>query len=140
MSRLVLAATLSSNYGIYGPPFEHCWTEPRELGSEEYLAFGKVPGPSPRSEAARQLEGFHCAGESDPPRISSLANDPGGVQFHEIDNDELICYSRTSADGNEVLLIVVNLDPHHSQVRLDRVAAGRIGAGRTRGPFRCTIC
>ena len=37
MSRLVLAATLSPNYGIYGPPFEHCWAAPREQGSEEYL-------------------------------------------------------------------------------------------------------
>src|SRR5690606_5137319 len=37
MARLVLAATLSTNYGIYGPPFEHCWTAPREPGSEEYL-------------------------------------------------------------------------------------------------------
>ena len=37
MSRLVLAATLSANYGIYGPPFEHCWSAPLYPGSEEYL-------------------------------------------------------------------------------------------------------
>jgi starch synthase (maltosyl-transferring) len=37
MSRLVLAALLSPNYGIYGPPFEHGWQVPREPGSEEYL-------------------------------------------------------------------------------------------------------
>src|SRR6267378_3955894 len=37
MIRLVLAATLSGNYGIYGPPFEHGWSAPREPGSEEYL-------------------------------------------------------------------------------------------------------
>jgi starch synthase (maltosyl-transferring) len=37
MARLVLAATLAGNYGIYGPPFEHGWSAPREPGSEEYL-------------------------------------------------------------------------------------------------------
>jgi hypothetical protein len=37
MARLVLAATLSSNYGIYGPAFELFENTPREPGSEEYL-------------------------------------------------------------------------------------------------------
>jgi starch synthase (maltosyl-transferring) len=37
MTRLVLAATLASNYGIYGLPFELCVNTPREHGSEEYL-------------------------------------------------------------------------------------------------------
>src|SRR5213075_2240869 len=34
--RLMLAATLSSNYGIYGPAFERMVNEAREPGSEEY--------------------------------------------------------------------------------------------------------
>src|SRR3989475_12030456 len=37
MARLVLAATLSANYGIYGPAFELCENRPREPGGEEYL-------------------------------------------------------------------------------------------------------
>ena len=37
MARLVLAATLSPNYGIYGPAFELQEAAPREEGSEEYL-------------------------------------------------------------------------------------------------------
>src|SRR5262249_21513147 len=37
VARLVLAATLSSNYGIYGPAFELVENVPRETGSEEYL-------------------------------------------------------------------------------------------------------
>ena len=35
--RLVLAATLASNYGIYGPAFELLENRPRAPGSEEYL-------------------------------------------------------------------------------------------------------
>ena len=36
IARLVLAATLGANYGIYGPAFETLEHEPREPGSEEY--------------------------------------------------------------------------------------------------------
>src|SRR5205814_8411776 len=35
--RLILAATLSASYGIYGPPYERAIHEPRQSGSEEYL-------------------------------------------------------------------------------------------------------
>jgi starch synthase (maltosyl-transferring) len=38
-----------------------------------------------------------------------------GLRFHEIDNPQLICYSRATADRSELLLCVVNLDPHHEQ-------------------------
>ncbi len=114
MSRLVLAATLSTNYGIYGPPFEHGWTEPREFGSEEYLHSEKYQIHHHVLQRQDSLQGLIT-------RINQIRREfkalqtSGGVQFHEIDNDEVICYSRTSADGNEVLLIVVNLDPHHRQ-------------------------
>src|SRR5690606_5269082 len=37
MSRLVLAATLAANYGIYGPAYERREHLPRSAGSEEYL-------------------------------------------------------------------------------------------------------
>src|SRR5262249_28737258 len=37
VTRLVLAATLAANYGIYGAPFETLESRPREPGSEEYL-------------------------------------------------------------------------------------------------------
>ena len=37
MVRLILAATLGSSYGIYGPAFELCENVPLQPGSEEYL-------------------------------------------------------------------------------------------------------
>src|SRR5206468_1579254 len=36
-ARLILAATLGANYGIYGPPYEALEARARESGSEEYL-------------------------------------------------------------------------------------------------------
>ena len=42
VARLVLAATLSANYGIYGPAFELMENRAREAGGEEYLDSEKV--------------------------------------------------------------------------------------------------
>jgi starch synthase (maltosyl-transferring) len=37
------------------------------------------------------------------------------LQFHPINNDSLICYSKTSAETGECILTIVNLDPHQNQ-------------------------
>jgi len=37
------------------------------------------------------------------------------LEFHAVDNDELVAYSKTSRDGKNLVLVVVNLDPHHTQ-------------------------
>src|ERR687885_2328395 len=37
------------------------------------------------------------------------------LRFHGTDNDQLVCYSKTSDDGGNVILCVVNVDPHHVQ-------------------------
>ncbi|MGH8009935.1 MAG: alpha-1,4-glucan--maltose-1-phosphate maltosyltransferase, partial [Candidatus Binatia bacterium] len=34
--------------------------------------------------------------------------------FHQVENEQLLCYSKSSADRTNVLLMVVNLDPHHT--------------------------
>jgi starch synthase (maltosyl-transferring) len=37
------------------------------------------------------------------------------LHFHPVDNDQLICWSKRSADGRDVVLVVVNIDPWHQQ-------------------------
>lgn len=114
MSRLVLAATLSSNYGIYGPPFEHCWTAPAKPGSEEYLDSEKYQVHYHDLKRPDRLNEFIA-------RINRLRREYAVLQtndnvvFHKIDNEQVICYTKASADLSEILLIVVNLDPHHRQ-------------------------
>ena len=54
-ARLILAATLSANYGIYGPTFELMESAPREPGSEEYLDSEKYQLRHWRLDAPRQL-------------------------------------------------------------------------------------
>ena len=67
-ARLVLAATLSANYGIYGPTFELMESTPREPGSEEYLRFGKIPAALLEPRPTRQSALVDRAYELHPPR------------------------------------------------------------------------
>lgn len=114
MIRLILAATLGANYGIYGPAFELCENRPAALGSEEYLDSEKYQvraWPIDRPDSLRDLIG----------RVNSIrrANEAlqsdWSLQFHPVDNSQLIAYSKTSEDGSNVILIIVNLDPHFKQ-------------------------
>lgn len=114
MSRLVLAATLSSNYGIYGPPFEHGWNAPREPGSEEYLHSEKYEIHHHDFDRADSLKNF-IARVNRLRREHAVLQTTRGLRFHEIDNQELLCFSKCSDDKSQVLLVIVNLDPHFRQ-------------------------
>ena len=110
--RLVLAATLAANYGVYGPAYEAGENRPREPGSEEYLDSEKYQlrhwdparpdSLAPLMTALNQFRRGHKALQSD----WSLA-------FHPVDNDALLAYSKR--DGDDRVLVIVNLDPHHVQ-------------------------
>lgn len=113
MTRLVLAATLGANYGIYGPAFELCENRPRELGGEEYLDSEKYEirqWDLDQPHSLRDLIARVNQIRRDNPALQSDRN----LQFHPIDNEQLICYSKQTDDGANVVLVVVNLDPHHS--------------------------
>jgi starch synthase (maltosyl-transferring) len=126
IARLVLAATLGASYGIYGPAFELAENRALRPGSEEYLDSEKyqlrhwnIDDPwSLRELVARvnQARRENAALESD-----------WSLRFHEIDNEKLICYSKTTPDLSNVILVVVNLDPSHTHsgwVNLDLAALG----------------
>jgi starch synthase (maltosyl-transferring) len=115
MSRLILAATLSSNYGIYGPPFEHCWTAPREHGSEEYRDSEKYQIHQHDLRRPDSLKDF-IARVNRLRREYKVLQSNRNLRFHHSDNDRLICFSKSSLEPSEVILVVVNLDPYHKQV------------------------
>lgn len=114
MARLVLAATLSSNYGIYGPPFEHCWNQPSHPGSEEYRDSEKYQLHYHDLQRPDSLKNFVA-------RVNRIRREHTALQsnktleFHPVDNDDLIAYSKQSPDAGDLLLVVVNLDPRHRQ-------------------------
>jgi starch synthase (maltosyl-transferring) len=114
MTRLVLAATLSANYGIYGPAYELCENRPREPRSEEYLDSEKYEIRHRDLDQPGGLRDFIT-------RVNTARRDNAALQFdwtlrfHPVSNDQLICYSKTAADRAAAMLMVVNLDPHHTQ-------------------------
>jgi starch synthase (maltosyl-transferring) len=129
--RLVLAATLSANYGIYGPPYEHFVNEPREQGSEEYRDSEKyeVKQWTPSDD---DLSAFITV-------VNRIRRDNIALQqnatlaFHPVENEQMICYSKTA--GDNALVVVVNLDSHNPQstwIDLD-LEALRLDPGR---PFQ----
>lgn len=110
--RLVLAATMSPSYGIYGPAFELCENTPREPESEEYLDSEKY------QIRVRDLDASHSLAEL-MGRINRIRHDYPALQqpdirFHPCDNERIICYSRGGED-DDVIVVVVNLDPHYRQ-------------------------
>jgi starch synthase (maltosyl-transferring) len=114
MTRLVLAATLGANYGIYGPVFELCENVAREAGSEEYLNSEKYEIRTWNLDHPDSLKDFIARVNRIRRENSSLQSDRS-LCFHPVDNEELICFSKQTDDGSNVMLMVVNLDPNHTQ-------------------------
>jgi starch synthase (maltosyl-transferring) len=114
MTRLVLAATLGASYGIYGPAFELCENCPREPGSEEYLNPEKYEIKNwdvTRPDSLKDLITRVNRIRQENPALHA----DWSLRFHEVDNEQLICYSKRTDDLSNVMLVVVNLDPHYTQ-------------------------
>ena len=114
MTRLVLASTLGANYGIYGPAFELCENRPMEPGSEEYLNSEKFETKQWDINRADSLKELIAKVNRIRHENKALQNDRS-LLFHPVDNDRLICYSKQTENFSNLILVVVNLDPYHTQ-------------------------
>jgi len=126
MTRFVLAATLGASYGIYGPAFELCEARPREPGSEEYLDSEKYQiraWDRDRPESLRWL----IARVNRIRREHRVFRDDWNLEFLDIDNEALIAYQKATADLEEILVMVVNLDPHNVQTGWLALPLERLG-------------
>ena len=124
VQRLILAATLSSNYGIYGPPFELMESVARP-GTEEYLDNEKYQLRTWDIDRADSLRDLIAVVNRI--RRENTALQDNLVTLHATDNEQLLAFSKRSADLSNVVLVVVNLDVHHPHtgyVELDREALG----------------
>ncbi len=126
MSRYVLAATLGANCGIYGPAYELMEHAPKEPGSEEYLDSEKYEIRRWNVDSPESLKSFIG-------RVNRIRHENDALhqdrtlRFHETDNQNLICYSKTSEDGANIIIAIVNLDFAHTQggwVTVDPEALG----------------
>jgi starch synthase (maltosyl-transferring) len=116
-ARLVLAATLSPTYGIYSG-FEHCENLPLRPGSEEYLDSEKYEVKERRLDGpllplAKRLNEIR--------RESRALQRVDNIEFLETENEQLIAYLKR--DGDNALVVAVNLDPFQAQEGLAVVPA-----------------
>jgi starch synthase (maltosyl-transferring) len=111
-ARLLLAATLGANYGIYSG-FELC--EGQAIpGTEEYADSEKYQFRKWDWKRPGHIEELVC-------QVNKIRHAHRALQFdhtlafHATDNPEIIAYSKWAPDRSERLLVVVNLDPLHMQ-------------------------
>ncbi|HET9599465.1 MAG TPA: alpha-1,4-glucan--maltose-1-phosphate maltosyltransferase [Anaeromyxobacteraceae bacterium] len=111
-ARLVLAATLGASYGIYGPAYELLEGRAVRPGSEEYLDSEKYQlrhWDLDRPDSLRDFVARLNRIRRENPALHSNER----LAFHAVDNEQLIAYSKASEDRSDLVLAVVNLDPHH---------------------------
>jgi starch synthase (maltosyl-transferring) len=126
MSRLILAATLGSSYGIYGPAFELQDHLPLRQGGEEYLNSEKyeirdwnLDDPASLEWLAAMLN--HIRHEN------RALDDIRNLVFHHTDNDMILAYSKATDDFSNVILVMVNLDWRYAQSGWVHLALDRLG-------------
>jgi starch synthase (maltosyl-transferring) len=132
--RVILAATLSANYGIYGPAYElQEWRPalpaPGKSGSEEYFDSEKY-----------QIRAWDL---DDPNSIAPLITvlnrirheNPAlqrneRLRFHLSDNPQILCFSKTTENNANTILVAVNLDPRNEQSSLVHLSLDKLGLPR----------
>lgn len=111
-ARLVLAATLACNYGVYNG-FELC--EARALpGKEEYLDSEKyqiVAWDWDREGNIRADVALMNRLRRTHPALQQFTN----LRFYNAWNDQILYYGKATEDKADFLLVAVNLDPHNTQ-------------------------
>lgn len=123
MIRVLLAATLSSNYGIYGPTYELCVAE-AEPGSEEYLHAEKYEIRQWDRDAPGNLKQLITTLNRirrDHPALQSTCN----LEFYQSDSEDVLFFGKL--DGRNSVLVAVNLDPFRVIEAKLRIPLGLFG-------------
>jgi starch synthase (maltosyl-transferring) len=108
--RFALAATLSSNYGVYGPSYEFYENTPID-GKEEYYNSEKYEIRHydwKRTNRMTDIMSLINKARKENQALHSTWN----IQFCHIENQNLIAYLKATEDLSNIILVVVNLDPH----------------------------
>ena len=112
--RFLLAATLSSNYGMYGPSFEFMEHSPNANGKEEYLNSEKYE--------TRHYDWNHRNSLTDLitkvnhiRREQPALQDTWNIHFTRTDNESLMSYVKVNEDKSNIIWCVVNFDTDYRQ-------------------------
>jgi len=112
MIRVLMAATLSPLYGIYSG-YELCENKPLP-GREEYLDSEKYQFKERDWNAPGNIKHWIT-------RINKIRRENRALQmytnlrFYRADNDAILCYGKMTPARDNIILVVVNLDPFRKQ-------------------------
>jgi starch synthase (maltosyl-transferring) len=123
VQRLVLAATMSPNYGIYGPSYE-LGEHARRRGVEELAHNEKYEVRAWNLDAPESLR--HVIARINQIRRSHPALQRGELIVQPTDNELVMAFAKV-APGAHAVLVIVNLDPFHTHrawVTLDLASLG----------------
>ncbi|MDQ1518497.1 MAG: hypothetical protein QOE80_4327 [Actinomycetota bacterium] len=110
--RLVLAACMTPSYGIYSG-YELCENQPMSDANEEYFESEKYEIKHRDFSQPGSLVPF-VARINDIRRRHPAFSDLGNIAFHHSGNDQILCWSKVDPAADDVMLMVVNLDPHNT--------------------------
>ena len=108
-ARLLLAATLGANYGIYSG-FELCENRAVRPGSEEYADSEKYEYKVWDWNRAGNIKSYIARvnkARRDNPAMRDLSN----LRFYRADSDSILFYGKMTADRSNMMFFAVNLDP-----------------------------
>jgi starch synthase (maltosyl-transferring) len=130
--RVVLAATMSSTYGIYSG-YELCENTPVP-GKEEYLNSEKYEYKVwdwDREGNIADYIGKLNQARRDHPALQEYEN----LRFVDTSDDNILAYYKATPDRSNIVLVVVNLDPFHAHESVVCLPLDDLGIER-HGQFR----
>ena len=127
LQKYFLAATLSSNTGIYGPVFEQMRGEALP-GREEYLDSEKFQIRHWDWDIQNKLTTLIGKINQIMKERSSLQQ-TNNIRFCSIENDQLLAYYKFDQDKQDETLMVVNLDPYYQQNGWVQLPLHELGVG-----------
>ena len=125
LQRYFLAATLSSNTGVYGPVFEQMVSEPYP-GKEEYLDSEKYQIRHWNWEVENRLTSTIKKLNASRKKYTSLQQ-TNNILFCETDNDQIMAYYKYDDDRKDETLMVVSLDSYYKRQAWIKVPLAELG-------------
>ena len=123
--RVLLAATLSSNYGLYGPVYEFGMNTPRS-GKEEYIDNEKYEIWNWDWDQYTRIREIIS-------RVNRIRKDntalhtTWNIKLAESTNDQIICYAKADKKTNNALIVAANLDVHNTQGAYVKIPVAELG-------------
>ena len=124
--RLLMAATLSSNYGLYGAAYEMCDNRGNVNGKEEYLDSEKYEikdyNWKMRNRLTDAMTRVNKVRKENP-----ALQDTYNIHFTRCDNDQLMSYLKISDDRKNIIWCIANWDSDHTQAGFVEVPKKLLG-------------